>query len=294
MKKITLSIIWALALVAMVSGCEKTPENNSGSTGGETPSEYYWHFNVKNADASQALGVFVRDFEGGITNGEFHLDASTGASFEIKTDYPLTTGGKIYAYAPYNAESTDHKAVKLSVPEEQTAGVPAMPRASVPLVLDNPKPDSTITIQMLDLASTLSIKVYSTKDTDEKITSISFTSETPLAGAFTINIKGIEAGLASTMALSGLTGKTVKVDAGVSVGTDADAAQAIPMVLAPGSYTGVITVTTDKDKYGIVVDEPVVLSRGAVVPLTVRIAPRVSQEEGGSTEDFAGGELITE
>ena len=294
MKKITLSIIWALALVAMVSGCEKTPENNSGSTGGETPSEYWWHFNVKNADAAQALGVFVRDFEGGITNGQFHLDASTGASFEIKTDYPLTTGGKIYAYAPYNAESTDHKAVKMSIPEEQTAGEAVMPRASVPLVLADPKPDSTITIQMLDLASTISLKVYSTKDTGEKIASVSFTSETPLAGAFSFNIKGIEAGLASTMALSGLTGKTVKVDAGVSVGTDADAAQAIPMVLAPGSYTGIITVVTDKDQYGIVVEDPVVLARAAVVPLTVRIAPRVSQEEGGSTEDFAGGELITE
>lgn len=295
MKKTFLHIFWALALVAMACGCEETPADNPGGPdGGETPSEYQWHFNVKNADASQALGVFVRDFEGGITNGEFHLDATTGASFEIKTDYPLTTGGKIYAYAPYNAESTDHKVVKLSVPEEQTAGVPAMPRASVPLVLDNPKPDSTITIQMLDLASTISLKVYSTKDTGEKIASVSFTSETPLAGAFSFNIKGIDANQSATLALRGYDAKCVTVSAGITVGTDADAAVAIPMVVAPGSYTGIITVVTDKDQYGIVVEDPVVLARAAVVPLTVRIAPRVSQEEGGSTEDFAGGELITE
>lgn len=295
MKKTFLHIFWALALVAMACGCEETPADNPGGPdGGETPSEYIWHFSVKNADAALALGVFVRDFEGGITNGQFHLDASTGASFEIKTDYPLTTGGKIYAYAPYNAESTDHKAVKLSVPEEQTAGVQAMPRASVPLVLDNPKPDSTITIQMLDLASTLSLKVYSTKDTGEKIASVSFTSETPLAGGFSFNIKGIDANQPATLALRGYDAKCVTVSTGITVGTDADAAVAIPMVVAPGSYTGIITVVTDKDQYGIVVEDPVVLARAAVVPLTVRIAPRVSQEEGGSTEDFAGGELITE
>lgn len=295
MKKTFLHIFWALALVAMACGCEETPADNPGGPdGGETPSEYIWHFSVKNADAAQALGVFVRDFEGGITNGEFHLDATTGASFEIKTDYSLTTGGKIYAYAPYNAESTDHKAVKLSVPEEQTAGVQAMPRASVPLVLDNPKPDSTITIQMLDLASTLSLKVYSTKDTGEKIASVSFTSETPLAGGFSFNIKGIDANQPATLALRGYDAKCVTVSTGITVGTDADAAVAIPMVIAPGSYTGIITVVTDKDQYGIVVEDPVVLARAAVVPLTVRIAPRVSQEEGGSTEDFAGGELITE
>ena len=294
MKKTFLHIFWALALVAMACGCEKTPEEGGGSTGGETPSEYIWHFSVKNADAAQALGVFVRDFDGGITNGEFHLDAATGASFEIKTDYPLTTGGKIYAYAPYNADSKDHKAIKMSIPEEQTAGEAVMPRASVPLVLADPKPDSTITIQMLDLASTISLKVYSTKDTGEKIASVSFTSETPLAGAFSFNIKGIDANQPATLALGGYDAKTVKVSTSVTVGTDADAAVAIPMVVAPGSYTGIITVVTDKDQYGIVVEDPVVLSRAAVVPLIVRIAPRVSQEEGGSTEDFAGGELITE
>ena len=295
MKKTFLYIIWALALVVMASGCEGTPaDDNGGSTGGETPSEYWWHFSVKNADAAQALGVFVRDFDGGITNGEFHLDATTGASFEIKTDFPLTTGGKIYAYAPYNADSKDHKAIKMSIPEEQTAGEAVMPRASVPLVLADPKPDSTITIQMLDLASTISLKVYSTKDTGEKITSVSFTSETPLTGAFSFNIKGIDANQEATLAIGGCEAKTVKVSTDITVGTDADAAQAIPVVVAPGSYTGIITVVTDKDQYGIVVEDPIVLARAAVVPLTVRIAPRVSQDEGGSTEDFAGGELVTE
>ena len=295
MKKTFLYIIWALALVVMASGCEGTPaDDNGGSTGGETPSEYWWHFSVKNADAAQALGVFVRDFDGGITHGEFHLDSTTGASFEIKTDYPLTTGGKIYAYAPYNADSKDHKAIKMSIPEEQTAGEAVMPRASVPLVLADPKPDSTITIQMLDLASTISLKVYSTKDTGEKITSVSFTSETPLAGAFSFNIKGIDANQESTLAIGGYEAKTVKVSTDITVGTDADAAQAIPVVVAPGSYTGIITVVTDKDQYGIVVEDPIVLARAAVVPLTVRIAPRISQDEGGSTEDFTGGELITE
>lgn len=296
MKQIFLNIIWAVALLTLAAACEKTPQGGESGEGGDdnTPKEFVWHFSVQNASQAQSLGLFIRDFEGGLTNGEIRLDATSGASFEIKTDYPLTTGGKVYAYAPYNADSNDHKAIKMSVSEEQTAGEPVMPRASVPLVFADPKPDSTITIQMLDLASTISLKVYSTKDTGEKITSVSFTSETPLAGAFSFNIKGIDANQEATLAIGGYEAKTVKVSTDITVGTNADVAQAIPVVVAPGSYTGIITVVTDKDQYGIVVEDPVVLARAAVVPLTVRIAPRVSQDESGSTEDFAGGELVTE
>ena len=296
MKKTFLNnIILALSLVAIICGCEGSPADNPGGSGGEsTPSEYLWHFKVGNAGASQVLGVFVRDFDGGITNGEYHLDAATGASFEIKTDFALSTGGKIYAYAPYNAANTDHKAVRMTIPEEQTAGEDVMPRASVPLVLNDPKPDSTITLQMLDLASVLSVKVYSTKDTGEKITGLSFTSGNPLAGSFTFSIKDIDANQGATLALSGYAASTVKVSCSVDAGTDPGAAAGIPLVVAPGAYTGIITVFTDKDQYGIVVEDPLVLTRAETVPLTVRIAPRISQDEGGSTEDFAGGELETE
>ena len=295
MKKIFQYITRALAILVLASGCEGTlSDKEGGSTEGETPSEYWWHFSVNNAEGSPSLGVFLRDFDGSLTNSEIRIDAASGASFEIKTGHPLTTGAKIYAYSPYHAETKDHKAVRMHIPEEQTAGETAMPRAAVPLTLNNPRPDSTFAIQLVDLASVLSLKVLSTQDTDESITSVSFTSGTPLAGSFSFNIKGVDINQAATLAVSGYASKTVTVFADARVGTDPDSARELPMIVAPGSYTGTITIVTDKDRYSISVDDPVVLARAATVPLAVRIAPRVSRDEGGSTEDFSGGELITE
>lgn len=296
MKKIFLNIIWALAIFSLAAACDKTPEGGENGEGGNnnTPKEYVWHFKALDASETQNLGLFIRDFEGGLTNGEIHLDASSGASFEVKTDYPLSTGGKIYAYAPYNAETSDHKAVKMSIPAEQTFVEVDMPRVAVPLVLDNPKPDSTIILRMVDIAATLTIKVFSTQNTGERIKSISFTADSPVAGNFVFNIKDADPNQAATMALSGYDLNTVSVAANQVVGTDAEGAQAIPMVLAPGSYTGTITVTTSADVYGVVVETPVVLTRASETVLTVRIAPRNSQDDNGSTEVFVGGELVTE
>ena len=296
MKKIFLNIMWVLALLSLAAACEKTPQGGENGGGGnnDTPKEYVWHFNVQNASQAQSLGLFIRDFEGGLTNGEIRLDATSGASFELKTDYPLSTGGKIYAYAPFNAQTSDHKAVKMSIPALQTSVAVDMPRVAVPMVLDNPKPDSTITIRMVDIAATLAIKVFSTQNTGEKITGISFTADSPLAGNFVFNIKEADPNQSATMVLSGYTLNTVSVSADLVVGTDAAAANAVPMVLAPGSYTGSITVTTNADVYIIKVEEPVVLTRAAETVLTVRIAPKNSQDDNGSTEDFEGGELVTE
>lgn len=295
MKKSFLYLIWALTITSLAVSCDKTAEGGDNGDGGNnnTPKEYVWHFKVQNASQAQSLGLFVRDFEGGLTNGEIHLDATSGASFELKTDYPLSTGGKIYAYAPYNAQSSDHKAIKMNIPAEQTLVEVDMPRVAVPLVLENPKPDSTITLRMYDIASTLAIKVFSTQNTGEKITGISFTADSPVAGDFVFNIKNADPNQPATMVLSGYSLNTVSVAANLAVGTDAEAAQAIPMVLAPGSYTGSMTVTTDADVYGVVVEDPVVLTRAAETVLTIRIAPRNSQDDNGSTENFEGGELVT-
>jgi len=293
MKKTLLNIIWALALVAIIPGCEKS----SGGDGDDNaPKEFFWHFNLSNADPAQTIGVFLKDFNGGFNNGEFRLDASTGASFEIKTDYPLSEGGKIYAYAPYSAGSNDHKAVRMSIPEEQTAGVPAMPRVAAPVTLASaPDPETPISLQLLDLAATLSLKVYSTQETGEKIASVSFASDVPVAGSFNFNIKGVDANQPATLALSGYSGKSVSVSAGnFTVGTDPGTARAIPVVIAPGSYTGTVTVVTDKDTYSVVIDEAVTLVRGGTTELSVRIAPKFSQDGNGSTEDFTGGDLETE
>lgn len=285
-----IQLFWAAALIALLPGCcEKI---NGGEEGGDvTPSEYHWHFKVDNADPAQSLGIFLKEYEGALTNTEIHPDGD--ATFDITTDYALSTGGKFYAYSPYNAVNKDHKALTLTIAEEQTAGAPVMPKVAVPLKFKDPSPDSTMTLRMLDLAGTLAVKVYSTQDAGEQLRSISFTSPDPLAGTFTFNAKDADPNQPSTLALSGYEARTVTLGCSGKIGTDADAAAAQEMLLAPGSYTGTLTVTTDKDTYGIVVEEPVTLTRGNVTVLPVRIAPKVAQDDNGNTEGFEGGELET-
>lgn len=286
-------MIWALALVAMVFGCEKAPRNNDGSSEVETPSEYFWHFSVKNVDAGWPIGVFVRDYKVAITNGEFHLDASTGASFEIKTDYSLSAGGKIYAYSPYAEGNDKHNALKLTIPTEQVSGAVPMPRVAVPVELGEPSQESTATLSFYDLAGSLEVKVYSTKSTGEKVSAIAFESSEPLAGSFVFNAKAADPNQASTVVISGYTEKKVSTTGSFVVDTDPDSAGSLTLVLAPGTYSGTMTVTTDVDTYGIVLEEPVTVVRGEKSSVTVRIAPRNDQDSSGNAEEFEGGVLET-
>ena len=290
MKK-TFLYICAAALFFIAPSCEGTDEPDGGED--ITPGEYFWHFGVENADPAQPIGLFVRDFDGSMTNEEIHLDATSGASFEIKTDYPLTTGGKVYAYSPYVSSNSKHDALKLSIPADQAAGEVVMPKVAVPLVLDEPSQENTGTLRFVDLAGTLDVKVYSTEATGEQIQKIVFESDSPLAGSFTFNGKTADPNQSVTMALSGLSEKTVSVTGSADIVTDAEAAKGLPMILAPGTYSGTVTVTTNVDTYGIVLDEPVVVSRGSASSLAIRIAPRTTQDDEGNTEEFEGGELDT-
>ena len=291
--KTILNYIWAAALLALLPGCcEKIDPNQGGEE--PTPSEYHWTFKVANADPSLTLGIFLKEYEGTLTNVETPLDISDGeAGFSLTTDYAFSTGGKLYAYSPYAEGNKDHKALKMSIAEEQTAGATVMPKVGVPLTFRDPSPDSVMTVQMVDLAARLAVKVYSTQDAGEKLQSIRFTSPDPLAGSFTFNAKAADPNQPSSLVISGYEGRTVTLSCNAGIGTDAEAAPAQEMLLAPGSYTGTVTVTTDKDSYGIVVEEPVTLVRGAVTVLPIRIAPKNSQDDNGNTEGFEGGELET-
>lgn len=291
MKKILLYIL-AAAIPVLTVGCEKPEEKGEGG-GDKTPQEYFWHFSVQNADASQPIGLFVRDFDGSLTNQEIHLDAASGASFEIKTDYPLTTGGKVYAYAPYASGNDKHTAITLSIPAEQVSGAVAMPKVAVPVVLSEPTQEAAATLNFFDLAGTLEVKVYSTEATGEKVTGIAFESPDPLAGNFVFNAKAADPNQPATVAISGYTEKKVSASGSFALGTDPEQAGGLTLALAPGKYNGNVTVTTDANSYGVVLEEPVTVMRGEKTSVTVRIAPLNSQEDSGNTEDFEGGELET-
>ena len=293
MKK-TFLYMWAAALFTVLPACEQNPVDEPGGNGGEnTPSEYVWHFGVENADATQSIGLFVREYEGSLTNGEIRPDAITGASFSLKTDYPLSTGGKVYAYSPYDAAAADLKAIPFVIPVVQKAGTVAMPKAAEPVVLSEPESENTATLAFVDLASTLNVKVYASQSVEETITEIAFKADTPIAGVFKFNVKGMNPNQASTMAISGYTGKEVLVSGSVPVASNAASASGLSMIVAPGTYSGTFTVTTDKDSYGIVLEDPVVLERGESATVTLCIAPKSGVDAGGSTEDFEGGELDT-
>lgn len=293
MKK-TFLYMWAAALLMVLPACEENPVDEPGGNGGEnTPSEYVWHFGVENADATQSIGLFVREYEGSLTNGEIRPDAITGASFSLKTDYPLSTGGKVYAYSPYDAAAADLKAIPFVIPLVQKAGSVAMPKAAEPVVLSEPESENTATLAFVDLASTLNVKVYASQSVEETITEIAFKADTPIAGVFKFNVKGMNPNQASTMAISGYTDKEVLVSGSVPVASDAASASGLSMIVAPGTYSGTFTVTTDKDSYGIVLEDPVVLERGESATVTLCIAPKSGVDAGGSTEDFEGGDLDT-
>lgn len=208
----------------------------------------------------------------------------TPYSFAVESSSPLPANSTVYAYAPfytdYFSSNPVKTAVPLSIPVNQRADIAdCMPMVSVPIVIADPlaaSEDKPIAeAKFLNLGAVIEYNIYTTNASynTEKVQSVKFTSNSNIAGDFSVNLTTVAEN--NIPAPSGLTEKEVTstLATATTVGASKAAGIKVYQVVAPGTYSGTVTVTTDGAIYEYPVTTPgKVFDRATIKTLNVDLA----------------------
>ena len=201
-------------------------------------------------DIDDELGVFM-----GTTHGGARVTEENGKKL-IAYPAQVSTNRMVYAYYPYDATNTDPTSVKVPFPaSQQGASVSAMPMAGIPF--EATEGDVNGKVYSLNLGSFIDFRVFSTRYAGERIRSIRMTATSgdhPISGEASLNLLNVAQGNEASLALSWQDGSnpssvTLSQSASVARNKDAAAEGHLYMVVAPGTYSGTVTVVTNAATY---------------------------------------------
>lgn len=205
-------------------------------------------------EVSDRIAVFAE----GTTNRYGAISSLNPVVFPVSLSKALTTGNKVYAYFPYSStnNSASADAVTLSIPSVQRGDFDHMPQVALPYTTTSDFVSGNNNVGDLyfcNLGSVIKFLVYSSGGayTGETVESIVFNADKALAGSFSFDLTSVDYSNPSTLSIEGYAGTSVKlepVDA-PTIGTTTENAGSTNMVVAPGTYYGIIVLTTDVARY---------------------------------------------
>lgn len=288
----------AIATLAACVNKEELPVDSAG--------EYVYTLNVGGATKA-ALSIDHMAWQAGDLIGWFTDKAgssevnmgTTPRSFTVSSTAALAAGSKIYAYAPYKTGDQSKTAAPLSIPVSQNGGnvQDAMPMAALPVTLDAAMAAATNTpvgtAHFVNLGALLQYNVYTTNASfaAEKVESVKFTSASNIAGDFTVDLTTVAED--AVPAPTGLDQNTVTstLATATTVGATKDAGVKVYQVIAPGSYTGTITVVTDVAVYEYNITSAVAFDRSKMKPVSLDLNAAASRVERAYWHEFANGDF---
>ena len=297
-----------IASCAKVQETELEPVNEGeGTQKIEAPTEFCYVFGI-GAESTDTKSEFTAankyvswvegdDFLGAYAvkntnisyNQKCDVKTDPSLSFVLKSHYALEDGDVIYAYYPYNYINTSTTAyqnpnnVHLSIASAQaqdgddfdSSAMPMVAKYTVTEDLAADTGKSVGTMSFVNLAGILDFKVYSTEDTylTESVKFITFKANSPICGEFNYNLSGLVYETASTMTISGYEGTTIttSVTNATALTGSKSTAYDVCMAVAPGSYTGVVEVVTDKAVYTYNVTSAKTVGRSQIMSLGVNL-----------------------
>ena len=185
--------------------------------------------------------------------------ATTPKTVSFTSGTPLEAGTPVYAYYPYQSGNTAASATRIVFPAAQTGGsVSAMPMAGVPFEVGSGDNGTDGVIRFLNLGAVIDFRVYSETYADEQVQSITFeatSGDHPVSGEATIDLTGVTPGNEETLGVTwpstatGPSSVTLSQSATVAATKDDAAEGHLYMVVAPGTYSGKISITTNAGIY---------------------------------------------
>lgn len=205
-------------------------------------------------EGGEALGVFVAS-QTPTLNVPAEVEVRDGFGWCSTATRGFADGDMLYGYYPYSRDNAgrDMTSVELEIPDLQIqseAGrfnVENMPMVAEPVVLTTASEQARMNLRAL--GGFLRFNIYASGDyAGEKVRTITFESDTPMAGVFAYDLTAVGGTLP---AIAGYSATEVSVDLGTEyeVGSTREGAEGIYMVLAPAQYDGLLEVKTDKASY---------------------------------------------
>lgn len=277
MKKVFKSVLMLTAVLAAVVSCNKKEVDPQAPTDG-----YRYSFSVINDDTRALLNTEGVEWEAADQVG-MYLTGYTGyAKLDVTTTpksvilysrQAIPANSYAYAYYPYSSDNgTDDKtATKIVLSNVQEGGAnSAMPMVGIPFLVEsevplpegeNPHAETNGQIKFLNLGSIIDFKVYSSTYSNETVQYVQFQADTKsessgaavVSGNGYLDLTAVDASDEGTLEfVFGLDDETfdyVKVNQEVPVANAKADATSIYMVVAPGTYSGTITIGTDVATY---------------------------------------------
>ncbi len=208
-------------------------------------------------DETDMIGWFINN--NAFDCSEIDIEA-TPRTFEVSSSTALPANSMVYAFAPCYPlvyETTPTKtAAPLSIPVSQSGTISdAMPMVSVPIEIADPVAASTdkpiAEAKFINLGAVIEYNIYTTNASynAEKVQSVKFTSNSNIAGDFSVNLTTVAENAIPVP--SGLTEDTVTstLASATTVGGSKATGIKVYQVIAPGTWSGTVTVTTDAAVY---------------------------------------------
>ena len=300
-----LNLFVSVAAAAMAfASCEMVVEDSVPQD------EYVYTFTLGSADETKAIigensvvweegdqmGVYTISTSGTSYNRYGDITPGTPATMEISSYYALSAGDMVYAYYPYTSNnSKEATTVSMSIPTSQD-GKDDMPMVSLPIAMASDLAEKTDMnlpageLKFVNLGAVIEFNVYSTtaEYQSDKIQSVSFVADQAIAGSFTYDLSKVNYSDPATLTISGYEETTVVYTPSTPAPVPAEKASAtkIRMVVAPGSYTGEVVVTTDKATYTYNISESKEFGRSAIKPLGLNLREDVRVENPVDDEDL--------
>ena len=286
MKKIWMYSIVALAGLSLLA-CNKEVTDPS------TSSEYTYLITI-NEDSKSYLDGNHMAWEEGDGIGWCAFTGSQGFSYSGYTSINMTTprsfsftcpltigqGGHIHACSPCSGIYDSGEAT-LFIPFEQYGTIQdAMPMVSLPIEVTATIPSNTTTYvgeaKFVNLGAVIQYNVFTNDPTysAEQIQSVTFTATSPIAGDFDVDLTAVSESSIPSPSFNIYSSYDVvmsRLDYPEVAGSSKADGLKVYQVVAPGTLSGTVTVTTDVATYSYPVSN-IVFDRATIKTLNVDLA----------------------
>ena len=216
------------------------------------------------------VGMYIVDADGTkVYTGYAKVDVTTTPKTVILySKKTIPANAKAYAYYPYDSANDDKTETVISFGTTQEGGAAsAMPLAGIPFTVETEVPYDTEDekaetngeIHFLNLGALIDFRVFAAAYSNETVQYVKFQAETKqgseqpaVTGPATLDLTGINLQDASCLNVAfqaDAASDYAKVNQQVPVAAAQGDASPIYMVVAPGTYSGTITIGTDAATY---------------------------------------------